>query len=63
MRTAVTVTLTLAELIELRRALDLICNADEDADVNIDARSRAAKASATRKLDDAFNAFDRKRND
>jgi len=41
---------TVPELVELRRALRLIIQEDEDCVVNVDAESRAAKASALQKL-------------
>lgn len=44
---------TRAELIELRRALDLIIMEDNDCKVNVDAASVAAKASALAKLNRA----------
>ena len=43
--------LTLRELIEIRRALDLITMEDEHAGVNVDTASRKAKASALRKVE------------
>ncbi len=39
-----------AEVLELRRALDLIIQEDESCDVNCDAASRKAKSSALAKL-------------
>jgi hypothetical protein len=47
---------TRAELRELHRALRLIIQEDENAEVNVDARSRRAKASAFAKLAAMFGS-------
>lgn len=44
------ISFTVEELVEIRRALDLIIQEDEDCKVNIDTRSRAAKKSAYDKV-------------
>jgi hypothetical protein len=51
MTKSIRVTLTPAEVIELLRALELISQEDAACDVNMDAASVAAKASALQKLE------------
>lgn len=45
------ISLTGGECVEIRRALDLIIQEDESADVNVDEQSRTDKREALKKFD------------